>query len=130
MKKISILRYAPIVACMAFPVPAMIAQNSIQLFTPVNVRASADGTGYGASAVAFNSSTLNLTCSASPIVATLSSTADNTGNVLVDNLINVTVTTGSGTSGPVNVCSGGTSDSTPNGISQNCFTPGYGSNAG
>jgi Bacterial Ig-like domain (group 3) len=130
MKKISILRYAPIVACMAFPVPAMIAQNSIQLFTPVNVRASADGTGYGASAVAFNSSTLNLTCSASPIVATLSSSADNTGNVLVDNLINVTVTTGSGTSGPVNVCSGGTSDSTPNGISQNCFTPGYGSNAG
>lgn len=99
--------------------------NSIQLFSPVNVRPSAAGTGFGQSAVTFNSSNLVLNCSASPIQATLSSTADNTGNVLVDNYVYLTVTAGSTTTGPTNVCRGGVSDDTPQGVLQDCFTASY-----
>ena len=39
-------RYVPFAVCMAFAVPAMTAQNSIQLFGPVDVRASVSGTTY------------------------------------------------------------------------------------
>ena len=86
----------------------MVAQNSaIQLFGPVNVRLSQSGAGSGSNQVIFNSSTLSLTCP-SPITAVLSSSADGSGNVLVDNNINVT-------KGilPVNVCQG------------SCFTSSY-----
>ena len=55
----------------------------------------------------------------------LSSSADNTGNVLVDNNVQVAVTGQPGGGGPVNVCRGGTADSTPDGLSQNCFTKSY-----
>lgn len=115
------LRYCAIAASSTFVVPAIVAQNSIRLFDPVNVRASASGAGTGSSAVTFNSATLNLTCGASPLTATLSSSADGTGNVLVDNNVDVSVTSGT----PVNVCRGGTADSTPDGPSQNCFTSSY-----
>jgi hypothetical protein len=121
---VSILRCSAIAVCSVFVVPAIVAQNSIRLFDPVNVRASANGTGFGSSAVTFNSATLNLNCSASPITAMLSS-AESTGNVLVDNNVQVSVTTASSSTGPVNVCRGGTADNTPNGPSQNCFTSSY-----
>ncbi len=105
--------------------PVAKAQNSIQIFSPVNVRLSAAGTGYGSSAVNFNSSTLNLNCAASPITAILSSTPDSTGNLLVDNNINVTVITGSSTTGPTNVCIGGVTDASVVGPFRDCFTSGY-----
>jgi hypothetical protein len=130
MRSASILRYGVIAACSVFVVPAIVAQNSIRLFDPVNVRASANGTGFGSSAVTFNSATLNLNCSASPITAVLSSSADNKGNVLVDNNVQISVTSGTAVSGPVNVCRGGTADSTPSGPSQNCFTTAYQGPAG
>ena len=130
MRKGSILRYCAIAVSSAFVVPAIVAQNSIRLFGPVNVRASATGTGTGSQAVAFNSATLNLTCATSPITATLTSSTDGTGNVLVDNNVQVSVTSGTAVSGPVNVCRGGTADSTPSGPSQNCFTSAYQGPAG
>jgi Bacterial Ig-like domain (group 3) len=125
MKKSSFFCHGPIVACMALIVPALSAQTSIQLFGPVNVRASVNGTTYDAPNT-FNSNTLNLTCPASP-TAVLSSA--NGGNLLVDNNIQVSTSSPSIT-GPTNVCTGGTSDSTDNGRSQNCFTSVYEGPAG
>jgi len=104
--------------------------NSIQLFSPTNVRASATGTGSGQNQVAFNSSTLTLSCPTAPILATLSSTADSTGNLLVDNFINLIVTPAAGTpSNPVNVCKGGVTDSSSDGTQQDCFNATYRSQA-
>jgi hypothetical protein len=127
MRKQALLRVSLISACTFFAALTLHAQSSIQVFSPVNVRPSASGTGYGSSAVAFNSATLNLSCPAGAVpTATLSSTADGTGNVLVDNLIQLSVTTSSGTTTPVNVCQGGTSDNTPDGTTQqDCFTTAY-----
>ncbi len=129
MRNASILRCCAIAASLTFAVPAIVAQNSIQVFGPVNVRVSATDTGFGSSAVTFNSATLNLTCGASPITATLSSSADGTANVLVDNNLEVSVTSGEGGGSPVNVCRGGVVENTPSGPSQNCFTSSYQSNA-
>ncbi|RSL16537.1 putative repeat protein (TIGR01451 family) [Edaphobacter aggregans] len=126
MKSVSFLRIIVAVACTVTATSNMYAQtNSILLFGPTNVRQSTNGTGFGANQVVFNSSTLALNCGSSPIRAVLSSTPDGTGNVLADNFVNLTVTTSSGSSGPVNVCRGGSSDSTPDGIQLDCFTPGY-----
>lgn len=126
MRKLPVVRFVSILVCMVFTALAINAQTSFQVFGPVNVRASADGTGYGSSAVAFNSATLNLNCTAGvPITAMLSSSADSTGNVLVDNFIQLTVTSGETVTGPVNVCRGGESESTPSGTQQNCFTSAY-----
>ncbi len=119
-KALAFPRLLAVMYCLVVPA-ALVAQNSIQLFGPVDVRLSANGTGYGASAVNFNSATLNLSCTAWPITATLSSTADNTGNVLVDNNINVTVTANGTAAGPTNVCMGGVAT----GGVQNCFTTCY-----
>ena len=102
--------------------PVLFAQSSIQLFGPVDVRLSQTGTGYGANAVAFNSTTLNLTCPASP-TAILSSSADGTGNIIVDNNINLTVTSNGSSTGPANICVGGVNGSQV-GPLQNCFTQG------
>ena len=115
MIKSSALLQAFTAICFAAGASAVSAQNAIQLFAPVDVRSSAQGTGDGADAVIFNSTTLDLTCTA-PITATISSTPDGTGNVLVDNFI--TFSTG-GT--PVDICSQGIA----NGNQQNCFTSGY-----
>ncbi len=46
MRKPSILRYGVIAVCSTLMVPAVLAQNSIRVFGPVNVRASATGTGF------------------------------------------------------------------------------------
>ena len=125
MKQSSILRCSVLVTAMVMAVPALIAQNSFRVFAPVDVQSSADGTGQGASSVAYNSSTLELTCPASPITAVLSSTADGTGNILVDNYVNVSATSGTTTLGPVDICS---TSNTPNQISPYCFTSIYQAN--
>ena len=96
MKKSPFLHHGLILACMALIVPALSAQTTtIQLFGPVNVRASVSGTSYD-NPNTFNSNTLNLTCPASP-TAVLSSA--NGGNVLADNNIQVS------TSSPSVTCS-------------------------
>jgi hypothetical protein len=86
-------------------------------FRPVDVRLSTNGTGwYPSDGNNFNTTNLNLTCPASPS-AILSSTADGKGNLMVDNFLNVTVTSGAVTTRPTNVC--------PGGGTQSCFTAGY-----
>jgi hypothetical protein len=119
----SIFRLSLMFACVTTSAPAAFAQNPIQLFGPVDVRLSPAGTGYGSSAVVFNSTTLYLTCPANP-TAVLSSTADGSGNLLVDNNINVTVIAGVTTTGPANICTGGVNGN-PFGAFQNCFGNGY-----
>jgi hypothetical protein len=130
----------------------VVAQTSIQLFSAVNVRNSTSTTTYANLSV-FNSSTVNLTCSTAPIVATLSGPLMNGagtapqldsssqlqagGNLLVDNVLLVTVTpTSTNVAGQTkNVCTGGVSASSYNGetistspvdLTQSCFTAGYG----
>jgi uncharacterized repeat protein (TIGR01451 family) len=100
------------------------AQNAVKLFGSTHVRSSTDGTS-SSQPNAFNSATVSLTCDTSaPIHAVLSSTPDGTGNVLVDNYINVTVS-GATTSGPANVCRGGNIESGPSGEQNNCFNATY-----
>jgi Bacterial Ig-like domain (group 3) len=127
MQKTTLRVAGILIYCLLFIHLVAEAQTPIKIFDPVNVRNSANGTGYGDSAVTFNSSTLNLNCADSPIIATLSSSPDGTGKVLVDNFISLTVnsSTGSPIVGPVNICKGGTTDSTPNGPTPNCFTSSY-----
>ena len=110
--------------CLVAFAPQMVAQNSIQLFGPINVRVSAANTSYTNPAI-FNSNTLNLTCSASPITAVLSSSPNppsptNTGNVLVDNNIYVTNITTTNTT--TNVCAGGVDSGAAD---ASCFTTNY-----
>ena len=99
------------------------AQNSIQLFSPVNVRPSASGTS-DSNVNNFNSNTLNLSCPANP-AAVLSSApsatpAGSTGYVLVDNYISVSSTS----TAAANVCPAGIADP-----QNDCFTTTYQSNA-
>jgi uncharacterized repeat protein (TIGR01451 family) len=106
--------------CIAATASAVSAQNTaIQLFSPADVRHSTTGTGYNNENI-FNTKPQNLTCPSSP-KGFISSTADGTGNVLVDNFITLTVQ-GTTTTGPSNICSGGTVE---NGSQQNCFTSTY-----
>ena len=113
-----------IAACLASVAPEIVAQNSIQLFSPVNVRLSKSGASDD-NLDFFNSNTLNLNCPASPL-AVISSAASSapqssSGNVLVDNYLDVTVTPqGASPNSTVNVCRGGVS--TP---LENCFTSAY-----
>jgi len=81
MKKSSFLHYGPIVACMALIVPALSAQTSnIALFNPVYVRLALGNTSgqpdKSTPPVNFNTSTLNLNCSVSPIRAVLTSSSN------------------------------------------------------
>jgi uncharacterized repeat protein (TIGR01451 family) len=96
--------------CIATTASAASAQ-SIQLFSPVNVRVSTQGTSSSSPNI-FNTTILNLSCPSSPH-AVISSSADGTGNVLVDNYISLQV----GEADPVNICNG------------NCFTSSYQSQA-
>ena len=124
------LRHSTIATCLAFSALASHGQTTaIKMFDPVNVRDSTAGTGYGANEAIFNSTTLNLNCSASPIQATVSSSPTGTGNVLVDNFVNLTVTAGESSAGPTNICSGGTSEG-PYNRQKNCFNRDYQSDAG
>lgn len=102
---------------------ALHAQNSSQLFGPVFLRSSPAGVGYTTSnpPYIFNTTTLSVTCGATP-TATLSGPAmlaDGSapvvsggqlqpgGNLLVDNNVLVTVTPNGGSAGPkTNICTG------------------------
>jgi hypothetical protein len=101
-------------ACSAATAPALLAQNSILVFGPVDTRASESTASYTAP-VNFNTNNLNLSCPASPtaITAVLSSTpntvpSSSAGNVLVDNNITVSnsysTSNGTVTTGPTEVC--------------------------
>ena len=107
--------------CIAAAASTVSGQTAVQLFSPANVRVSTQGTGYGANENVFNTTILNLTCTL-PIQAKISSTADGTGNVLVDNFI--TFNEVGGTS--ADICMNGTME---NGNQQNCFTSNYASQA-
>ena len=123
MRRSAILCPITIVVCFIAAASVLSGQvTSIKLFAPVNVRSSSSGTGRGASQVIFNSNTLNLSCDAAPIQAVLSSAPSAAGNVLVDNFINLTVTAGTSTSGPKNICIGPITEADSN---VDCFTSGY-----
>ncbi len=123
MKNHFFLPQAAIAICVAFSALSLQGQTaSIKMFDPVNVRASTQGTSSGANQVIFNSTTLNLNCSASPIQAVVSSSPTGTGKILVDNLIDLTVTAGESSAGPTNICSGGTEEGHDQ---HNCFTSAY-----
>ncbi len=107
--------------CIAAAASTVSGQTAVQLFSPANVRVSTQGTGYGANETVFNTTILNLTCT-SPIQAKISSTADGSGNVLVDNFITFNEVGGS----PADICKHGTME---NGNQQNCFTSNYASQA-
>lgn len=126
MKTAALLRSITAAVCFVTAASAMSGQ-SIKLFGPVDVRLSASGTGSGTSQVIFNSTTLNLSCDATPIQAVLSSSPTSPGNVLVDNFINLTVTAGETITGPKNICVGPISESDGN---IDCFTSGYQTPAG
>src|SRR5882724_11109401 len=100
--------------CIAATASVSSGQNAIQLFSPANVRVSAQGTGHGDEAKTFNTTIINLQCAASPVHAVLSSTSDGSGNVLVDNFISL----GVNGSTPADICKYGTSE---NYGQQNCF---------
>ena len=124
--KSSILLQGLAAVCIASTTSVVSGQTTpIQLFGPADVRPSTNGTGYGANEDVFNTKILNLTCPASP-TGIISSTTDGTGNVLVDNFISLSVTAGSSTTGPTDICLGGTVE---NGNQQNCFTTKYSSQA-
>jgi hypothetical protein len=112
------------VACaVAFVAAAIVAQaqNSIPVFpSSVFVRLSLNGTS-NANPNVFGTSTQSVTCPASGIVATVSSNTLETAKVLVDNYLDLTLTQGGTTTGPINICSGGVSESGYN----DCFTTGY-----
>jgi hypothetical protein len=103
--------------CLAAAASTVSGQTAIQLFSPANVRLSTTGAGYGANEVTFNTTILNLACT-SPIQAKISSTADGTGNVLVDNFITFNEVGGT----PGDICQNGTVE---NGNQQNCFNDNY-----
>jgi hypothetical protein len=117
----SVLLQSLATVCIATAASTVSGQTAIQLFSPANVRVSTQGTGYGANENVFNTTILNLSCT-SPIQATISSTPDGTGNVLVDNFITFNEVGAS----PVDICKNGTVE---NGNQQNCFNSSYASQA-
>jgi uncharacterized repeat protein (TIGR01451 family) len=118
--KSSVLLQGLATVCIATTASAAFAQ-SIQLFSPVNVRVSTSGTS-SSSPNNFNTTILNLSCPSSPH-AVISSSTDGTGNVLVDNYIALGVGTNAT---PIDICSNGTVEGDGQ---QNCFTSSYGGQA-
>ena len=119
-------RKACTVALIAASAMAAQAQNSIPVFpSSVTVRLSINGTSNDNPNV-FGTSTQNVTCPASGIAATVSSTADGTAKVLVDNYLNLTLAQDGKITGPINLCSGGVLESGYN----DCFTTKYQAPAG
>ena len=112
MKTRSFNLFLTLAACSSAIAPALMAQNSILVFGPVDTRVSESTASY-ATPDTFNTNNLNLTCPATPI-AVLSSTpssnpyAAGAGNVLVDNNITVSnsysISNGTVTTGPTEVC--------------------------
>ena len=104
----------------------LVAQTTIQVFGPFNFGPSIGNASYNAP-YSFNTSTLNLTCPTSGIVATLSGPGEGGGPLLVDNNIIVTVTpAGNGLATPANVCPVNEETITGEGIYNNsCFNSTY-----
>ncbi|HET9086425.1 MAG TPA: hypothetical protein VFN53_02765 [Acidobacteriaceae bacterium] len=134
MKQTSIWYFVAILGLVSVCQPAK-AQNSVAVFGPVDVRlAPGNTTGQpnkNSPPVAFNTSTLNLTCPSVPqaVLTSSPSTGTTNANLLVDNYINLTVTPGGiGTAigSPVDICGGGTSD-TGTDHSQECYVSGFSS---
>src|ERR1035441_7369510 len=69
------LHFSPViltsVCCLALAAPSLVAQTNIQIFNAVAVSASETATSFS-NPNSFNTTTLNLTCNASPITATIS----------------------------------------------------------
>ena len=125
---------------------ALQAPNTIQLFSPVDTEPSFSTTSF-TNPDSFNTTNLNLTCNASPIIAFLSGPLMNStgsapalsssgalqpgGNLLVDNNVLVTVTPAGGAAqGPVNVCTNGYNVSGEGLYSNSCFNnSSYGADA-
>src|SRR5262249_28942632 len=85
------------------------ALGAIKVFDPLNAANSNPQAGFNPPFV-FASATLSLSCSTGPApTGTVSSTPDGTGNVLVDNFINLAVTSGDFSSS-ANICQGGAAD--------------------
>jgi hypothetical protein len=99
------------------PVPLSGGIPSINLFNPLDVNLTLQGTPvFPGASVGTNS--VRLSCPASPLIATLSSTSDGSGFVFQDNYIRVTPT---GAESGTNVCTGGTNDGGYN----SCFQRAY-----
>jgi uncharacterized repeat protein (TIGR01451 family) len=112
---------------------AQTTPNAIPILSgPVN-DATSSSTASNTNPVTFATTTLNLSCPSSATFK-VSSTPDGTGNVLVDNYINMTIT--STESGPQNICTGQGGPVDPNGPpagntnQTSCFLPAYESAAG
>jgi hypothetical protein len=111
------------------------AAGAIKLFNPTFV-ANSNPNATLANPFTFGSTGVNLSCpvpsETTPITASLSSSPDGNGNVLVDNFLTLAVNgsaVGAG-SPPGNVCRGGQSDNNGNTPEADCFTAAYQTPAG
>jgi len=147
MKKFPLPLILTSAICLSAGTPGLFAQNSTQLFGPVDIRLSQTGASYTAPN-GFNTKTLNLTCAAAPISAVLSGPLMNAagsaplldqngalqpgGNLLVDNNVLVSVQPVGGAVGAqTNVCTGGTVMGTSPLYAQNCYVAsGYNNSGG
>ena len=101
-------------ACWAVSAIELHAQNSIQVFGPVDPRPS-QAASSDSNPSTFNTNNLNLTCPATPVgvlsSAPSSTPLSSTGRVLVDNNLTVSVSNrasgGTVANGPLDVCPAG-----------------------
>jgi hypothetical protein len=115
-------------------VPLNGAYGAIGLFSSIDINPSLiSGTSWTQSppspGYSVQNTTINLTCPASGVTATLSSTPDGTSNVFQDNTLQVANTINGATTTTTNVCYGGDTNfqgftGFPAGTS-NCFEPSY-----
>jgi hypothetical protein len=115
-------------------VPLNGAYGAIELFSSIDINPSLiSGTTWTQNppspGYSVQSTTINLTCPASGVTATLSSTPDGAGNVFQDNTLQVANTINGATTTTTNVCYGGDTNfqgftGFPAGTS-NCFEPSY-----
>jgi hypothetical protein len=143
MKVQSSPRFLAIACVLILCTQASVAQTTFtQVFSAVDTRTSELTANY-TTPDTYNTTTLSLTCSVSPIVATLSGPLMNSsgtapqlassnpllpgGNLLVDNNIFVSVTPQGGTASvPVNVCPATNYTAPGEGLyTNNCFTSAY-----
>jgi hypothetical protein len=110
-------------------VPLTGAYGAIKVFSSTTVSVSNPSASY-TNPYTINTQPLNLSCPAVPgaaVTATLSSTPDGSGNVLVDNFITLNVNGAFvGTGSPAgNVCAGGVTDIFDGSTQVSCFTSAY-----
>ena len=118
----------------AVTVPLNGAYGAIQLFSSISINPSLiNGTSWTqnppSAGYSVQSDTVNLTCPASGVTATLSSTPDGLSNVFQDNTLQAANTVNGATTTTTNVCYGGDTNfqgftGFPVGTS-NCFLPSY-----